>query len=764
MARLPYLIPYDPAFLGDGFAVPMPSAACRGNLVQAGRVFDYIHFSLVMHCDRKSALYTAHNIDVSLKRSVPRTGWDEETRLPGSQQTGPEAYSNNPWDRGHLVRRAAVAWGSQQKAQDASDSSFFYTNAALQHGKFNQDEWLALEDWVLEKAGGSASKLCVFTGPIYTTADQFVDSFRIPSAFWKVVVLRDPTAAGDDLSALGFLMKQNEFWDDWNGASLLELQLYEVGLKEIGVYAGLDFGELGMLDEFEWRQARFRDRSRMRPVRIAGPEDIKFSGDRRRARGIRSLRIGPPTVEADTEATAVTEGGCGCAGQKDAQDERVSALATEVEALREMVDVLIEAQQGDCTEDPRLVAARATVSRIVGGDSTGPDEFPECACIGSEGFPEWFCSGVLIHPRVVVTAAHCAPDITKVYLDGRSINLVGAFGEVVEVERVVVHPDYDPGRSPSHDIALLILADDAQTAPVAIASNIEVDAEDNVRLVGFGYEHPTESVGFGTKRKVDVPLTNLEGLSGAEIGELEFVHGYDSEYELHAGRKALGKDSCNGDSGGPAYVSAGGDFKLAGVTSRAAFSSELRCGDGGIYTRAAPYLAWMALASDGLVEAPGLAPADPADPADPLPATTGQLFITAAQPNPAGPDRGNEWIEISNVSGASLALEGHSLRDRQGGSHELAGIISPRSTRRVILPGDSPVQLANGGDDIILFRGEEEIHHVQYSGAGSGEVILFDAPQPDTPTGDDECGGGSGGGSGGGEGGTTPGFETADPC
>ena len=78
MARLPYIIPYDPDFLDGGFRVDLPRPACQGKLLESGRVFDYIHFSLVMHQDRKMALYTAHNIDVSQRQSVPRTGWDLE--------------------------------------------------------------------------------------------------------------------------------------------------------------------------------------------------------------------------------------------------------------------------------------------------------------------------------------------------------------------------------------------------------------------------------------------------------------------------------------------------------------------------------------------------------------------------------------------------------------------------------------------------------------------------------------------------------------
>ncbi len=737
MARLPYLVPYDDRFLGDGYQVALPIPSCQGKLVQSGQRFDYINFSLVMHQDRRTALYTAHNIDTSLRRSVPRDGWALDDRIPHALQTGPGAYYDNPWDRGHLVRRAAVAWGeSVQDARDASDSTFYYTNAAPQHERFNQDEWVDLEDWVLQSAGGISPRLCVFTGPIYTTHDQYhADTLRIPSAFWKIVVLRDPTANGSDLSAIGFVMKQNELWDDWNGAKTHDLRLYQVGITEIGGYTGLSFGDLANLDEFEWRQARFRDRSRMMPIEITGPGDITFHGDRRRERGIRAIPLGPPQTREGGSGTGTgLDSGCGCRGGVGEQKEsdRVDALVQQVDALRDLVEALeFQVTQPGRQQDAdrAMRGARAAYERIVGGETVEWGEFPECACIGNDN--DWFCTGVLVAPRLVVTAAHCAPLIDKVYLGGRAHTLIGVDGTVVDVDKVIVHPDYDGWLTPSHDIALLILAEDADVEPTPIASNEEVAEEDNLLLVGFGFEHPTQNIGFGTKRKVDVPLTKTADVPADVIDALEEKHGFAAEWEVHAGRKYLGKDSCNGDSGGPAYIVVDGARKVAAVTSRAAHSSETRCGDGGIYTRIAPYIPWINTATNNML---GETPDEPATPAPPLPSIN--FYISASMPNPKGTDIGNEWVEITNACTTPASLTGWALADRQGGQHTLGGTIAGGGTLRVVLPGNSAVKLANSGDDIKLMRGNDEVQKVSYKSAKAGQVILFDQPASD----DEEAG------------------------
>jgi protease YdgD len=98
--------------------------------------------------------------------------------------------------------------------------------------------------------------------------------------------------------------------------------------------------------------------------------------------------------------------------------------------------------------------------------------------IGSDGF----CTGTLIAPDLVLTAAHCVYGRDGHAADPSTIVFRAAYNEgsaiaESDVARFVAHAGYDPGRDPgaenaAHDVALLQLARPIQSAiaaPFAIA-------------------------------------------------------------------------------------------------------------------------------------------------------------------------------------------------------------------------------------------------------------------------------------------------------
>src|SRR6185312_7004237 len=113
--------------------------------------------------------------------------------------------------------------------------------------------------------------------------------------------------------------------------------------------------------------------------------------------------------------------------------------------------------------------------------------------IGCGDAPAAFCSGVLVAPRVVITAAHCldqaAPRGDLEVAFGASADGATA---VIAVADAQMYSGYDPSTGDG-DVAALLLADDAPVAPIAAPTGgvADVAAGGALRAVGFGVTSST---------------------------------------------------------------------------------------------------------------------------------------------------------------------------------------------------------------------------------------------------------------------------------
>ncbi|MFT4444674.1 DNA/RNA non-specific endonuclease [Parvimonas sp. G1967] len=241
---------YDSTFLGLEYNVDLPklSEDMKKDVSRkedGGYVLDYTHFSIVMCRSRCLAYFTAVNIDGNQAQNIKRSGdtWNFDSRIPKDAQYGDELYAKNDLDRGHLVRRLDPVWG--EKAMQANNDTFHFTNSSPQHKNLNQKIWLDLENYILKNAQNHNLKVTVFTGPVFRSDDMiYRGKFKIPAEFWKVaVIIKDD----GNMSATAYLQTQKNMIENLEFA-YGEYKTYQVPVSRIEEITGLDFGNLTNFD------------------------------------------------------------------------------------------------------------------------------------------------------------------------------------------------------------------------------------------------------------------------------------------------------------------------------------------------------------------------------------------------------------------------------------------------------------------------------------------------------------------------------------
>ncbi|KAI5646904.1 trypsin domain-containing protein [Phthorimaea operculella] len=235
---------------------------------------------------------------------------------------------------------------------------------------------------------------------------------------------------------------------------------------------------------------------------------------------------------------------------------------------------------------------RNEASRILGGVETAVNEFPWIVRLTY--FNKFYCGGILINDRYVLTAAHCVKGLMwfmiKVTLGEHDRCNETHRPETRFVVDIVAH-NFTYSNFVD-DIALLRLNERVNITdtvkPVCLPHSDD-NSYVGVKAIAAGWGSIDETKNHSCQLlEVELPI-----LSNEECRSTKYESAMIAENMLCAGYPKEGKkDTCQGDSGGPLSAERGDKrYELLGIVSWGIGCG--RPGYPGVYTRVTKYLYWI---------------------------------------------------------------------------------------------------------------------------------------------------------------------------
>jgi len=160
--------------------------------------------------------------------------------------------------------------------------------------------------------------------------------------------------------------------------------------------------------------------------------------------------------------------------------------------------------------------------------------------VGSDGRAVGSCSGTVIGPTAVLTAAHCLGSDTAL------VRISFGPGREITASSFVASPDYHGTDSNSLDVGVVLTSQPIGQPIIPVLTSRDPVAGEQAVIAGWGQDL------YGLSYVLRAGVASI-----GQVGPVYVLNSYG----------ANSASTCSGDSGGPLLVSVGGSWTVAGVTS-----------------------------------------------------------------------------------------------------------------------------------------------------------------------------------------------------
>ena len=173
----------------------------------------------------------------------------------------------------------------------------------------------------------------------------------------------------------------------------------------------------------------------------------------------------------------------------------------------------------------------------------------------SRGTAYAFCTGTLISPTVMLTAAHCNPGVSQVRVTFASD--VQNTAAVIYTGRYIAHPNYNQSQSDPHDIAVIVF--ERAVSGIVPAKLPTLGLFDTLKNNGLLATSHYTAVGYGGQERTfddkGKPYIAYEDKREWAVSAFNALN--PSWLRLSQNAATGNSGTCFGDSGGPNFLGSG---------------------------------------------------------------------------------------------------------------------------------------------------------------------------------------------------------------